>query len=92
MASRHEPKKHDHCDHDLRLCGQCDIAYCAKCSKEWGAQCHLYHYPVTWTYTQPTYPGTTTTWGLAAGGGGSVTDEVYIYNASSAHDHTGGEQ
>lgn len=28
---------HEHCEHDLKHCGKCDVAYCATCSKEWGA-------------------------------------------------------
>ena len=28
---------HNHCEHDLAHCAECDTAYCTKCSKEWGA-------------------------------------------------------
>ena len=28
---------HEHCEHDLKHCGKCDVAYCATCSKEWGS-------------------------------------------------------
>jgi hypothetical protein len=51
--------KHDHvkeCTHELKVCAECDVAYCTKCEKEWGAPCTLNHYPYYWTYSQPTYP------------------------------------
>ena len=26
---------HSECEHELKLCKQCDIVYCAMCGKEW---------------------------------------------------------
>lgn len=63
----------DHCDHDVTVCNHCDVAYCTKCKKEWGAPCNLAHYSYyptvypTWTVTStPNLPTTTvsseTTW------------------------------
>lgn len=39
---------HDHskcCDHDLKYCPVCDVAYCTKCGREW------YGYKVTYSST-----------------------------------------
>lgn len=51
----------DHCEHDLKYCGHCDIVYCTKCKKEWGKQYYWYYsypYYCKWdTYT--TTPQTT---------------------------------
>ena len=27
---------HDHCVHVLLYCFTCDVAYCSRCSREWG--------------------------------------------------------
>ncbi len=60
---------HAHCLHVVKWCERCDITYCSKCSKEWGAPCNLYHGPTYWpwwsgtTYNPPYYfepVGTTT--------------------------------
>ena len=40
---------HNHikCEHDVKYCEVCDVAYCEKCGKQW----HSY----TMTYTYPTF-------------------------------------
>ncbi len=42
--------KHDHhsCEHVLKMCKECDVAYCSKCRKEWNSGCKLNHYPNYW--------------------------------------------
>ena len=68
--------KHDHCEHELKYCGHCDVVYCKKCGREWGVK--TWYYP--WTYTTPTI--TVPTWTTTSGS--TVTDtEVYKCN------HTG---
>ena len=48
---------HDHhCAHVLAYCGSCDVAYCKKCSREWGKYTNWY-YPNT---TCTTYPNNLT--------------------------------
>ncbi len=43
--------KHKVCEHEIKYCNVCDIAYCEKCGKQW------YAYTITYTpYT--TYVGT----------------------------------
>jgi len=27
---------HNHCEHEVKHCRQCNVAYCAKCGEEWG--------------------------------------------------------
>jgi len=48
---------HDHhCAHVLLYCSSCDVAYCSRCSREWGKYTN-WHYPyTTWT----TYPNSIT--------------------------------
>lgn len=48
--SRHN-QHHAHCEHAMAYCGHCDVAYCSKCSREWGVHSSW------WPY----YPATTTT-------------------------------
>ena len=49
---------HDHhCAHVLAYCGSCDVAYCKKCSREWGKYTRWY-WPNTATTT--TYPNSIT--------------------------------
>lgn len=66
MTQKHD-KHHDHCEHEMKHCGKCDLVYCVKCSKEWGAECSLTHFPYYWyvpgTASDPAYqyPWTTTT-------------------------------
>lgn len=45
---------HSHCEHDLAYCDHCDVAYCKKCSREWGTSRHHY-YP--WWIGNAGYPG-----------------------------------
>ncbi len=40
---------HDHCDHELKYCGTCDLVYCRECKREWGGHRH---------YWPPYYSGT----------------------------------
>ena len=41
---------HDHhCVHVLAYCGSCDVAYCKKCSREWGKYTNWGYY-ITTTY------------------------------------------
>ena len=35
---------HNHCHHKMAYCYKCDVAYCEKCSKEWGQRAY-YTYP-----------------------------------------------
>jgi hypothetical protein len=37
--------KHDHhcCEHEVKYCKVCDVAYCVKCGKEWKEQ-SIWHY------------------------------------------------
>lgn len=58
MTKKHD-KHHNHCEHNLEMCGKCDVAYCTKCSKEWGAECTRNHHS-RWGTTY-TIPCTTTT-------------------------------
>ncbi len=41
---------HDHCEHEMAFCKECNVAYCKKCGKEWKEQ--------TWTWF-PYQPSTT---------------------------------
>jgi len=37
---------HDHCNHEVKYCKECDTSYCGKCSKEWTAEpCPTIIYP-----------------------------------------------
>jgi hypothetical protein len=78
--------KHDHvkeCAHELKVCAECDVAYCKKCEKEWGAPCTLNHY--LWTYTSPNvWPDTGT---VPYGTSITVSNEPNIYSSSAAHAH-----
>lgn len=43
---------HHHCQHTLAFCGTCDVAYCTKCSKQWGSNYRVWYQPTTtWPYT-----------------------------------------
>jgi len=45
---------HDHhCAHVLLYCSTCDVAYCKKCSREWGKYTNWYYPNTTWTTTYP---------------------------------------
>ena len=55
---------HNHCDHNLKHCGHCDVVYCTKCGREWG---HNYGW-----YTTSTYPYYSIL-GNATSGGSTVT-------------------
>lgn len=39
---------HDHkyngCEHKIEYCSHCDVAYCTKCSREWGTRRTLIKY------------------------------------------------
>lgn len=47
---------HNHCEHQVKYCQQCDVCYCEKCGIEWKANKYTYYYPnnlpgqTTWTY------------------------------------------
>ena len=43
-------RNHSHCcEHEVKYCKVCDVAYCVKCGKEWKYQ-HIWYYPYyTWT-------------------------------------------
>lgn len=45
--------KHDHteCEHELKYCKLCDVAYCVKCNKEWKYYTQYFNQPFTVTYT-----------------------------------------
>ena len=50
--------KHHDCDHEVKYCARCDVAYCTKCAKEWSAK-SVWVNPYTWKpYTTPAYPNT----------------------------------
>ncbi len=40
---------HDHCDHELKYCGTCDLVYCRECNREWGG--HRHYWPWYQEYT-----------------------------------------
>ena len=43
---------HDHhCAHVLAYCGSCDVAYCKKCSREWGKYTNWHRVPYYTTVT-----------------------------------------
>lgn len=44
--------EHNDCEHELKYCKKCDVAYCEKCGKEW----RNYNYTIS---TYPNYPSTT---------------------------------
>ena len=48
---RGDMHEHNDCKHDLKHCAKCNVAYCAKCGKEWGERQHYYPqrpYWITW--------------------------------------------
>jgi len=54
--------KHDHhsCEHEVKYCKKCDVAYCTKCGKEWYVQQYSYYpYGTTYTTGDPTWTITT---------------------------------
>ena len=62
----HEHKT-QHCDHDLKLCVDCDVVYCHKCAREWAKEKIVYRdriieyprrsNPPPWKYV-PSWPWT----------------------------------
>lgn len=70
--SRHQKHPY-HCAHAMGYCGHCDVAYCSKCSREWGRPCNGIHYYPNWT---------TTAWGSA--GVSSDTAPVAMNHADHA--------
>jgi len=67
---------HDHhCAHVLLYCSSCDVAYCSRCSREWGKYTNWY-WPNTNRVT--TYPNST-----------SANDTVTISGVHSQGNHTG---
>ena len=46
--------EHKNCKHKLEYCPVCDVAYCAKCERQWYAQKTWYYY-----YSNPGYVGNT---------------------------------
>jgi hypothetical protein len=54
-------QQHD-CDHEIKLCKQCDTVYCTKCGKEW-----MKNWYATNTYI-PTSPNYFVDSGTATGG------------------------
>lgn len=60
--------KHNHCDHELKWCRDCQTPFCVKCNKEWGEPCRQIHYPLFGTYSvspQPAYPWRPWIWGAS---------------------------
>ena len=54
--------KHDHhnCEHQVRYCKVCDVAYCVKCGKEWEVpQPRYWYYPCYQPCPTVTSPQTT---------------------------------
>lgn len=49
---------HDHCEHVVKYCAKCDVAYCEKCNKEWRPNT----YQISWTTPTYTYPYSTPTY------------------------------
>ena len=46
---------HGTCEHTLKHCGHCDVAYCTACKREWGHHTYRWpYYPYWTTYTSPT--------------------------------------
>jgi hypothetical protein len=35
---------HNHCDHDPKYCGKCEMVYCTKCPKTWLDKAYPYYY------------------------------------------------
>jgi hypothetical protein len=72
---------HNHCDHEMAYCARCDVAYCRKCSREWGR-----HY---WTNPSPWYPYTITWQGTGTGltQGTTTTDSTASATPTTAHNH-----
>ena len=42
--------EHTECEHKLKYCRKCDVAYCEKCGKQWDSYTMTVTYP-TWYYT-----------------------------------------
>lgn len=68
---------HLHCRHTVLVCNHCDVAYCTKCSKEWGG------YKASWWPTWSTWPNVAT--------GGTASDPYYgkVSFSTGGHTHTG---
>ena len=47
MTNQHE---HLECEHEVKYCKKCDVAYCVKCGREWTGSKE--YYPYYW----PIYP------------------------------------
>ena len=45
--------QHSRCEHKMAWCRDCDVAYCSKCSKEWGKNQWMYK---GWTNATQTFP------------------------------------
>ena len=60
---------HDHhdCDHEVKYCKKCDVAYCVKCGKEWIVQSIWYYPPYTYTWGTSDPLTVTTTSGSSSG-------------------------
>jgi len=76
--------KHNHHDHQLKFCRQCDVPYCTQCGKEWTSTSWTYTTPYPWTTTSGTAADTTYTIG---GGTAAVGSSTTTY---ATHDQTEG--
>lgn len=60
MTEKHDHHDHCRCEESLGLCKRCNVVFCAKCSKEWGAECTRAHQDYWWVYPNA-IPATTAT-------------------------------
>jgi hypothetical protein len=70
---------HNHCDHEMAYCARCDVAYCRKCSREWGRY--------VWTNPHPWYPYTITWQGAGLTQGTTTTYSTANATPTTAHNH-----
>jgi len=70
MSNQHE---HHDCEHQVKYCKVCDVAYCTKCGKEWKSQQYHWYLP-QWTYTY-------------SGGNYAITPTDSTATAGTSHAH-----
>lgn len=75
---------HDHndCEHEMKYCKVCDVAYCKKCKREWGKTVYVPYYYNTWVY-----PNTTTPYTITVGSTYTITDSGFTYLNTGFHAH-----
>ena len=84
---------HNHCDHQLKYCDKCDVAYCATCNLEWkqssvSLQDYWRFYDHAFPFVRPNYGTRTAEIPLARADAQEHTLTMQIQVATSHAEHT----